>query len=183
VYLAGPDLFLPHAGEHARRKADICAQHGLVACSPLNEDVADRAALPEEDAWLAIFRKDLAMMEQCAAVIANLTPFRGPSADPGTLVELGWFLGRGRPVFGYSNSALSFHERSRRHLRLFPDPHPGLSVEGFGLPDNLMIPGAVLAGGGHPITVPLDDHDCAFDALDVFARCVALAARQLGVAA
>ncbi len=119
------------------------------------------------------------MMEGCAAIVANLTPFRGPSADPGTLVELGWFLGRGRLVFGYSNSALSFDERSRHYVRAFPDPHPGLSVEDFGLPDNLMIPGAVVAGGGQSMAVPLDGRDRPFDALDVFARCVALAARQL----
>lgn len=45
-------------------------------------------------------------------MIANLTPFRGASADAGTLVELGWFLGRGRPIFGYSNSATPFAARA-----------------------------------------------------------------------
>ena len=71
----------------------------------------------------------LAIVEECDIVIANLTPFRGPSADAGTLVELGWFLGRGKPVFGYSNTALPFAERSRRHLEAVADPLPGLSVE------------------------------------------------------
>ena len=118
------------------------------------------------------------MMEECDIVIANLTPFRGPSADAGTLVELGWFLGRGKPVFGYSNAALPFAERSRRHLEAVADPLPGLSVEGFGLPDNLMIPGAVLAGGGHPMVLPPDGRDRPFDALDVFERCVEVAARS-----
>ena len=55
--------------------------------------------------------------------------------------------GRRRPVFGYSNSATPFAERSRRHLEAVPDPIFGLSTEGFGLPDNLMIPGAVQEGG------------------------------------
>jgi nucleoside 2-deoxyribosyltransferase len=119
-------------------------------------------------------------MEACDCVIANLTPFRGASADAGTLVELGWFLGRGRPVFGYSNAATPFAERSRVQVAAVPDAMPGLAVEGFGLPDNLMIPGAVLQGGGEGMVLPEDGRDRAFDALDVFERCAALAAAQLG---
>lgn len=174
-------MFLPRALEHARRKVEICARHGIVGCPPLNEDVESLAALPDGEAWRAIFRKDLAMMEGCDLVIANLTPFRGPSADAGTLVEVGWFLGRGRPVFGYSNTATLFAERSRAQVEVVPDPLPGLSVEGFGLPDNLMIPGAVLEGGGRPMVLPSDRVDRPFDALDVFERCVAAAASRLGL--
>ncbi len=159
AYLAGPDVFLPDAREHALRKVEICARYGIIGCPPLNEDIASLRALPVEEAWQAIFDKDLAMMQACDLIIANLTPFRGPSADAGTLIEVGWFLGRGRAVFGYSNSAVPFAERSRRHTDALPDPLPDLSVEGFGLPDNLMIPGAVLAGAvirwcSRPTTVP-----------------------------
>jgi len=179
AYLAGPDVFLSDAVEHARRKAAICAQYGIVGRAPLNEDIEALARMSDEDAWRTIFRKDLALMEECDIVIANLTPFRGPSADAGTLVELGWFLGRGRPVFGYSNTATAFAARNAAHAALFPDPLPGLSVEGFGLPDNLMIPGAVLLGGGHPMTLPPDGLDRPWNALDVFERCVQMAARSL----
>jgi hypothetical protein len=42
-----------------------------------------------------------------------------------------------------------------------------------------MIPGAVLHAGGHSIVVPEDWRDRAFDALDVFERCVVLAVRRL----
>ncbi len=183
VYLAGPDVFLPHAQEHAVRRSELCRLHGLLAVSPLNEDVESLATLPPHKAWQTIFAKDLAMMEGCDAVIANLTPFRGASADAGTLIEVGWFLGRRKPVFGYSNAARDFSERSRRQVAALPDPLPGLSVEGFGLPDNLMIPGAVLAGGGHPVVLPPDGLDRAFDALEVFERCVAVAAWKLGLRA
>ncbi len=181
AYLAGPDVFLPHAREHARRKLEICARHGILGRPPLNEDVEGLRAMPDEAAWRTIFRKDLAMMEACDIVVANLTPFRGPSADAGTLVEVGWFLGRGRSTFGYSNSATPFAERSRLQVEAVPDPLPGLSVEGFGLPDNLMIPGAVLEGGGHPMVLPPDGLDRPFDALDVFERCVEVAAWKLGL--
>ncbi|RKK05535.1 nucleoside 2-deoxyribosyltransferase [Pseudoroseomonas wenyumeiae] len=182
AYLAGPDVFLPNAVEHARRKVEICARLGFEGQPPLNEDVAALSSMAEEEAWQTIYRKDVAMMEACDIVIANLTPFRGISADSGTLVEIGWFLGRGKPVFGYSNSAASFAERCRAYAAALPDPIPGLSVEGFGLPDNLMIPGAVLQAGGHPMVVPADGQDRPFDSLEMFEACAILAARHLGKA-
>lgn len=179
AYLAGPDVFLPNAAEHARAKVAICARYGVEGCPPLSEDAGALDSLPHDEAWRVIFSKLVAMMEDMDLVIANLTPFRGASADSGTLIEVGWFLGRRRPVFGYSNTATPFAERSRTLLALQPDPMPGLTVEGFGLPDNLMVPGAVLWGGGRPMLLPEDGCDRAFDALDVFERCVALTASAL----
>jgi nucleoside 2-deoxyribosyltransferase len=176
AYLAGPDVFLPDAPAQAARKAAICARHGITALPPLNEDVASLATMDQETAWRTIFAKDIAMMERADMVIANLTPFRGASADAGTLVELGWFLGRGKPIFAYSNTATRFAERSAALLAKVPDPMPGLAVGGFGLPDNLMIPGAVEAGGGLPVFLP--ERDLPFDSLEVFERCVAAAARH-----
>jgi nucleoside 2-deoxyribosyltransferase len=180
AYLAGPDVFLPDARAHALRKVDICARHNIIARPPLNEDVENIAALSEAEAWRTIFRKDLAMMEECDIIIANLTPYSGPSADAGTLIEVGWFLGRGRPIFGYSNSAASFAARRRRHIEAVPDVFPGMTVEGFGLPDNLMIAGAILDGGGHSMVLPLAHQDRPFDALDLFERCVEIAAVRMG---
>ncbi|MCC6716576.1 MAG: nucleoside 2-deoxyribosyltransferase [Acetobacteraceae bacterium] len=179
VYLAGPDVFLPDAPAHAARKRAICARHGLAALAPLNEDVASLAAMPHDQAWRTIFAKDLAMMAQADLVIANLTPFRGPSADAGTLVELGWFLGAGKPAFGYSNSATPFATRNAAFLHTLPDPVPGLSVGGFGLPDNLMIPGTLEAAGGMPMVLPENGMDQDFTSLDVFTRCVELVAQRL----
>jgi nucleoside 2-deoxyribosyltransferase len=172
AYLAGPDVFLPDAAAQAARKRAICARHGIEGLSPLNEDIASLAALPEAEAWRAIYAKDLAMMEAAEIVIANLTPFRGASADAGTLVELGWFLGRGRPAFGYSNSAQPFAARSAAQVAAVPDPLPGLTVGGFGLPDNLMIAGAVRI-----FLTPTDGSDRAFDSLELFEACVARAAQ------
>ena len=176
AYLAGPDVFLPDARRHMLRKVEICARYNIVGLPPLNEDVQSLGARSDAEAWQTIFRNDLAMMEECDIIIANLTPFRGPSADAGTLIEIGWFLGRGRPIFGYSNSAASFAARSRHHIKAIPDVVTGMAIEGFGLPDNLMIPGAVSHGGGHAVMLPLDKRNRPFDALDVFQRCVAFAA-------
>jgi nucleoside 2-deoxyribosyltransferase len=179
AYLAGPDIFLPDAPAHAARKIAICARHGIRGLPPLNEDIAHLAELHEAAAGISIFAKDLEMMEAADIIIANLTPFRGASADAGTLVEIGWFLGRGKPIFGYSNTATLFDARSRALVEAWPDPIPSLAVEGFGLPDNLMIPGAVLSGG-HPMVLPENGIDRPFDSLEVYERCVEIAARVLG---
>lgn len=181
AYLAGPDVFLPEAAAHAARKVAICARYGIEGRPPLNEDVASLAAMPEAEAWRVIFAKDLAMMRDCDLIIANLTPFRGASADAGTLVELGWFLGAGKPAFGYSNSALGFAERSARQVAAVPDPMPGLTVGGFGLPDNLMIPGAVLWAGGVGMVVPEDGVERGFESLEMFERCVKEVVGRLGL--
>ena len=179
AYLAGPDVFLPDAHDHARHKVEIGARHGIAGRAPVGDAIPGVAGPPDAEAWLSIFRRCVAMMEACDVIIANLTPFRGPSADAGTLIEVGWFLGRGKPVFGYSNSARPFAERSRLQTAALPDLTPGLAVEGFGLPDNLMIPGTLLDGGGHPLVMPEDGRDHAFDALDIFERCVEVAAMRL----
>jgi nucleoside 2-deoxyribosyltransferase len=170
AYLAGPDVFLPNAAAHAAMKVEICRRSGLRGLPPLNEDTETAAA---ELAWQAIYQKDVAMMEKSDIIIANLTPFAGASADAGTLIEVGWFLGRGKPIFGYSNTSENFESRMRRQLGA---QHADLGIEGFHLPDNLMIIGAVQSGG-YPVFVPTDGKVRGLDALDVFETCVEAAAR------
>jgi len=165
AYLAGPDVFLPNAVEHAARKVAICQRFGFRGLPPLNQGV--ETAANELKAWQAIFEKDIAMMERSDIIIANLTPFGGASADAGTLIEVGWFLGRSKPIFGYSNTRDNFESRMRRQLG---DDYAELGIEGFHLPDNLMIVGAVHSGG-YPIFVPTDDKARGIDAPDVFEAC------------
>jgi nucleoside 2-deoxyribosyltransferase len=179
AYLAGPDVFMPNAIEHAHRKIEICARYGILGLAPLNEDAKSADSLITNIEWADIFRKDITMMEASDIIIANLTPFRGASADAGTLVEIGWFLGRGKPIFGYSNSGRMFDQRSKDQTSIIPDPMLGISVEGFDLPDNLMIAGAVLKGGGNMIILPELGQDEPFEALSVFEKCVSLAVDKL----
>ena len=173
AYLAGPDVFLPNAVAHAARKVEICRRFGLRGLPPLNQDV--ETAAKALDVWQSIYEKDIAMMERCDIIIANLTPFAGASADAGTLIEVGWFLGKGKPIFGYSNTSESFEQRMRRQLG---DGCADLGIEGFHLPDNLMIVGAVHSGG-YPIFVPSDGEARGIDALDVFEACAAAAAQSV----
>ena len=140
IYLAGPDVFLPDAVEIGRRKAEICARHGLIGLYPLDNAVDLSAA----DASLTIFEGNEAMMVAADAIIANLTPFRGPSADAGTVYELGYMAGRGKLCLGYCNDPDALcRPRARIHHVRTQDGHliddDGLTVEDFGLPDNLMM--------------------------------------------
>src|SRR3954467_6970936 len=114
VYLAGPDVFLPDALEIGRGKVATCAAYGLTGLYPLDNAV-DRAAA---DASLQIYCGNEAMMNQADAVIANLTPFRGPGADAGTVYELGYMAARGKLCLGYSNDPGLYAERVARFTEL-----------------------------------------------------------------
>ena len=171
AYLAGPDVFFPNAVAHAATKVEICRRAGLRGLPPLNDEAG--TAVTELELWRAIYEKDIAMMEKSDLIIANLTPFGGASADSGTLIEVGWFLGQGKPIFGYSNTPENFESRMRRQLGA---TQTDFDIEGFHLPDNLMIVGAVRSGG-YPIFLPTDGKARGLDALDVFETCVEAAAR------
>ncbi|TYO64247.1 nucleoside 2-deoxyribosyltransferase [Bradyrhizobium hipponense] len=178
IYLAGPDVFLPDAVEIGRQKAAICARFGLVGLYPLDNAI-DLAA---DDASRRIFAGNEAMMDQADAVIANLTPFRGAGADPGTVYELGYMAGRGKFCLAYSNDGAVYTDRVRRLMDVTSEngrlvDAQGLTVEDFGLPDNLMMIHALELHGCPlvtPAAMPIDVwHDLA-----AFETCVRMAAAR-----
>src|ERR1700754_2765226 len=178
VYLAGPDVFLPDAVDIGRRKVDLCARYGLTGLYPLDNEIDLAAA----DASLQIFRGNEAMMNEADAIIANLTPFRGPGADAGTVYELGYMAGCGKLCLGYSNDPSLYAERVARFTELktgdarLTDAQ-GLTVENFGLADNLMIIHA-LELHGHPLAVPKAAPADIWHDLALIEACVKLAATQ-----
>jgi nucleoside 2-deoxyribosyltransferase len=177
IYLAGPDVFLPDAVEIGRRKADICAAHGVTGLYPLDNAVD----LSTADASLVIFKGNQAMMDAADAIIANLTPFRGPSADAGTVYELGYMAGRGKLCLAYSNDPAPYRERVALLCDVKPAPDgrltdpEGLTVEDFGWPDNLMMIHALDLHGCPLVTPRLKPADIWHD-LASFEACVRLAA-------
>jgi nucleoside 2-deoxyribosyltransferase len=50
------------------------------------------------------------------AIIANLTPFRGPSADVGTVYEVGFARALGLKIFGYATTATAFLDRTLAYV-------------------------------------------------------------------
>jgi nucleoside 2-deoxyribosyltransferase len=180
IYLAGPDVFLPDALDIGRRKVELCRRHGLIGLYPL-DNVVDRTA---QDASLQIFRGNENMMIEADAIIANLTPFRGPGADPGTVYELGYMAGRGKFCLGYSNDPSiyakrvgEFTEVNSRDGRLV-DGH-GLTVEDFGMSDNLMMIHALDLHGCALVTPAQAPADIWHD-LAAFETCVRMAAERSG---
>jgi nucleoside 2-deoxyribosyltransferase len=103
VYLAGPEVFLSNAREVGARKRAICERHGLVGVFPADEEDACDPAQPLSEQGLAISRAMERVMRGCDAMIVNLTPFRGPSADVGSAYEMGFMRALGRTIFVYTN--------------------------------------------------------------------------------
>ena len=133
IYLAGPDVFLPDALDIGRKKKELCRQFGFEGLFPLDPQLGDQPGGTD------IFRADMALMREADIGLFNLSPFRGPSADPGTVFELGMMMAMGKRVFGYRNTDLLYHQRVRED---------GYRIERFGLGDNLMIDCAILEAGG-----------------------------------
>jgi nucleoside 2-deoxyribosyltransferase len=186
VYLAGPEVFLPNAREIGARKRAICEQHGLVGVFPADEEETCDPALPLSEWGLSISRAMERVMRGCDAMIVNLTPFRGPSADVGSAYEMGFMRALGRPMFGYSNDGRLFLERVTAFcggaIRQRPTGEPvdpdGMAIEPFELHDNLMLVGGIVASGGCLIaeTTAVTER---YMSLAAFERCVARTAAKL----
>lgn len=141
VYLAGPDVFRPDAAEQGRRMVALCAEEGFAGVFPLAESLPQLPA--PRDLARHIYQANIAHIESCDAVAANLDFFRGAEPDSGTCFEVGYAVARGKTVVGYLPEAGSFAARIRQR-------HPqavgaggrdaqGWELEEFGLPLNLML--------------------------------------------
>jgi nucleoside 2-deoxyribosyltransferase len=182
IYLAGPDVFLPDADVVAGAKRRLCAEHGFVGLSPVDNAI-NLAGLAKQDAALRISLANEEMIRRSDLLIANLTPFRGPSADVGTVYELGFARALGLPVLGYSNVAGSLLERTRRALGAKVGTRPSgqledadhMLIEDFDGADNLMLVGAIEIGGTQVVIneVPPERR---FSDLNGFETCLRLAA-------
>jgi len=182
IYLAGPDVFLPDAAEVGRRKKKLCANHGFEGLFPFDNEAPKSAKGERRDC--AIYRANIAMLREADGGIFNLTPFRGPSADVGSVFELGVLTGLGKPAFGYSNEGGSLLDRLKRaRLAIFDAATSkwrdcsGLEIEDYGNADNLMLD-VCLAEQGHPLVRRQAVEAQRFADLDGFIACLELARRQ-----
>jgi nucleoside 2-deoxyribosyltransferase len=179
IYLAGPDVFLPDSVEIGRRKAAICTAHGLTGLYPLDNNID----LTASDVSRQIFAANEALMGAASAVIANLTPFRGAGADPGTVYELGYMAGRGKLCLAYCNDPAIYADRVRRFTTVTASDGrlvdaQGLTVEDFGHVDNLMMVHA-LELHGMPLVLPQQTPEDIWHDLAAFETCVRMAAARL----
>jgi len=153
VYLAGPEVFLPNAREIGRQKKELCKKYGFRGLYPYDNEVD--SSNPTGSTAQTIYESNIALLKSAQCIIANLTPFRSPSADVGTVFELGFMVGCGKPVFGYTNDRRDYLTRVQRMFGRAPlddrrnawVDRNGMSVENFGNSDNLMVDMSLLRYG------------------------------------
>ncbi|WP_176082442.1 nucleoside 2-deoxyribosyltransferase [Martelella sp. HB161492] len=184
VYMAGPEIFLENGLEIIKIKADMARAAGLEPLSP-----GDHPLPPCEtpfDIGMAISASDEAMMLEADAIIANLTPFRGISADPGTVYEVGFMCALNKPVFAYSNVADGHTARLKtyyggavtRASDGFLRGPDRMMVEDCDMIENLMVDGGILRRNGR-IDAAETATTAALDDLTEFRKCLTKAAARL----
>lgn len=172
LYLAGPDVFVRDVAAVAAMRRSVCAQHGFVGVFP-TEFVHLDSAQPPLAQGLAIYDALERGMRECDALVADMTPFRGPSMDVGTAFEIAYMRALGRPVFAYSTTSEPFDARVAAHFggrtaRRADGTLEGAdtyAIEEFGMHENLMLDGCVRRSTGVIAT-----------GVDAFERCIAAAA-------
>lgn len=168
VYLAGPDVFRPDATEYGHRLKAICQEHGVEGVFPGDAKI-DRAGREPFEIAKAIFEANIDLIHDCSAVIANMSPFRGPNMDVGTAFEIGYASALGKLIIGYSTDNRDYLEKVanfcaddlRERNGEWCDPDGNL-VENFGLPENLMV--------GIAVTEVVDDFEAAIKLLALLRR-------------
>ena len=183
VYLAGPEVFLPDARAVGAAKVALCGAFGFKGLFPL---AAEASLVGEAHPSRATYRANIALLNRSALVIANLTPFRGVSADVGTVFEMAYALARGLPVFAYSNVATPFPERVAANFGLTgghdflgrPIAGDGVAVEGFTQGpvqfDNLMLVDSLRDQGWDIVTRSIEAAEQLTD-LAALEECLGLA--------
>lgn len=181
AYLAGPEVFLADKAAVFAAKADLCRRHGIEPAPPMD---AGKVEPMEARLSARIYRRNVSLMDGADLIIANLSPYHGPSADVGTVFELGYGAAKGLPVFGYSNDPRAFPDRVEEFAGPFRTGEGGVrydrhghAVEDFGLADNLMIDEALAAFGG--MFRPAGGEPLPLGDLSQFERCLAFAADRV----
>ena len=147
IWLAGPDLWLPDSEAQAARQRAHCIDAGFTGLTP--DPAPPGAEKGSELGALALYAARMARLRQADAGVVNLTPWRGPSADPGAAFETGVLAGLGRPIFAYLNvpdeSQAEYVDRVESFVGAQRDEAgawrdgDGCVIEDYGLPETVML--------------------------------------------
>lgn len=148
VYTAGPHVFWPKSKQEDFYSVveELSTRYNFEALVPKDGDVT----LPDGEegnvAKLAmlIYHKNIEDIKQADVIIADITSFRGPSADSGTTYEVGYARALNKPVLMWTDDwqtakgvKVPLDYSTKVHLMGYEDD--GNYIEQFGLADNLMI--------------------------------------------
>ena len=144
IYLAGPEVFLPNALEIGTSHKLLCQKYGYEGLFPLDNTISGNNPA---DVATAIRLANQTMIYECDIVIANLSPFRGPEPDSGTVWEVGFAQGLNKQVLAYSTDLRILKEKTQSILNLGDASRDttGMAIEDFGLTHNLMFSHIVVA--------------------------------------
>ncbi|MDO4640373.1 MAG: nucleoside 2-deoxyribosyltransferase [Neisseria sp.] len=152
IYCAGGDVFLPES-----KRSPIFAQMEKLADELSDRHCCFQLLLPldneidlspgfsleiKRDNALKIRLANERMIQECDAVIANLSPFRGAEPDCGTAYECGFARALGKRVLAYSDNLA---EQTVKYdgfdfMQTAPDGRFAYTeIEDFALPFNLML--------------------------------------------
>ncbi|MEF2070092.1 nucleoside 2-deoxyribosyltransferase [Consotaella aegiceratis] len=181
VYIAGPEVFFANARDVIAEKHALAREYGFEPSAMEGETwPADKFAR-----GVAISAANEAAIRAADFIIANLSPYRGASADTGTVYELGFMCALGRPGFAYTNDPRDYDRRIiddhyRSEVKADdggklrgPD---GLMIEDHGMVDNLMLDGGIATLGG-AVLRPEGGRPLPQDDLSVYTRTLAHARR------
>lgn len=178
IYFAGPEVFLSNAKKIGEKKKALCKKYGFEGVFPIDVEVKAEGRSPRE-LGLCISDVNEGFIKSCQVVIANITPFRGPSADVGTVYEMGFAHALGKLVLAYTNVAESFTERTvkaldmkvKRSIDGLLRDEQGMFIEENGLVDNLMVDGCINANS-KVLVVEQAPAEELFTHLDGFEKCL-----------
>src|SRR5262249_43819977 len=134
-------------------------------------------------------RANRRLMHQADVGLFNLTPFRGPSADLGTVFELGFLFALGKPVYGYTSATAIYRDRVAGVRGPLVEQNgllrerDGYEVENFGLGDNLMIVRAIEDSGGAIVPVEentVEPNGATLAAFPAFKACLQVMKERIG---
>lgn len=154
VYIAGPEVFFPDGADIIARKGILARQYGFEANSFESGDFpAEKFAF-----GMAISKANEEVMRGSDFVLANMTPFRGVSADVGTAYEIGFMCALGKDAFAYTNDPRYYDVRLTEDYYagqvgpaadgMVRGHSDGWMVEDHAMVDNLMLDGGIIARGG-----------------------------------
>lgn len=128
AYIAGPDVFYKDAEKRANFAKEICKLFNFEPLVPVDNEIvnSDLKKMSAE-----IYLKNIAMIDESDLIIANVTPFRGPSADVGTVFEIGYAAAQNKKIFAFSDDLREYVEKV--------NTNDTDKIENFGNFDNLMI--------------------------------------------
>lgn len=138
VYFAGPWVFHRDADTHADLIRIQAVTYGLEAILPT--DAEPGASYPDTAADVAIHC--LAQIRRANVIIADVSPFRGPEPDSGTIFEIGYAAALGHQVILFSTDQRSIRQRLVDADLLAPNSEEDSTrhrLEPFGLSVNAML--------------------------------------------